>query len=172
MKYGVLIKSSAMALLGLSLAWANAYATNSPSSSGQPQMSIAEKNKLAGEAFLLTNKSRPKVETLPDGLQYKVITEGKGPSPTENDLVTVHYAGKLIDGTEFDSSYKRGQPMTFQVNGVIPGWVEALKLMKAGSTWELYIPASLAYGEQGAPPLIGPNETLIFKVNLIDVKKQ
>ena len=86
--------------------------------------------------------------------------------------MTVNYVGTLIDGTEFDNSYKRGQPATFPVSGVIPGWTEALQLMTKGSTWELYIPASLAYGEQGAPPVIGPNETLIFKVNLIDIKKQ
>lgn len=176
MKYGIVIKSSAMAL-GLAVLSAGAYAneTTSQSTTGdqtQMQQSIPEKNKLAGEAFLMINKSKPGVKVLADGLQYKVLTEGTGPTPTEQDVVTVHYAGKLIDGTEFDSSYKRGQPMTFPVLGVIPGWVEALQLMKAGSTWELYIPASLAYGEQGAPPSIGPNETLIFKVNLIDVKKQ
>lgn len=125
----------------------------------------------AGEAFLSTNKAKPGVVTLPDGLQYKIITEGKGEKPTINDVVTVNYAGKLINGKEFDSSYKRGEPATFPVSGVIPGWTEALQLMPAGSTWELYIPASLAYGEQGAPPSIGPNETLIFKVQLISVKK-
>ena len=125
----------------------------------------------AGEKFLMMNKSKQGVVTLPDGLQYKVLVKGKGPKPTANDVVTVDYAGKLINGTEFDSSYKRGQPISFPVSGVIPGWTEALQMMRVGSTWELYIPASLAYGERGAPPAIGPNETLIFKVNLIDIKK-
>jgi len=104
-------------------------------------------------------------------LQYKIITPGKGSHPTDADMVTVHYEGKLIDGTVFDSSYKRGEPITFPVNGVIQGWVEALKLMQPGATWELYIPSALAYGEQGAPPSIGPNQALIFKVNLLEVKK-
>ncbi len=130
----------------------------------------AEKNLAAGDAFLEKNKTKPGVVTLADGLQYKVITKGTGPKPTSNDVVTVHYAGTLINGKEFDSSYKRGEPISFPVTGVIPGWVEALQLMPVGSTWELYIPANLAYGEQGAPPAIGPNETLIFKVNLISVK--
>lgn len=129
------------------------------------------KNQLAGDTFLAENKKKPGVVTLPDGLQYKIITAGNGVHPTLNDIVTVHYAGRLIDGTEFDSSYKRGEPTTFPVSGVIPGWTEALQLMPVGSTWELYIPASLAYGDRGAPPVIGPNEVLIFKVNLIDVKK-
>jgi FKBP-type peptidyl-prolyl cis-trans isomerase FklB len=126
---------------------------------------------MTGDAFLTANKNKPGVVTLPDGLQYKVLVAGKGPKPTANDMVVVHYAGKLVNGTEFDSSYKRGEPATFPVNGVIAGWVEALQLMPVGSTWELYIPASLAYGDQGAPPVIGPNETLIFKVNLIEIKK-
>lgn len=133
--------------------------------------SLADQNKMQGETFLKTNKVKPGVISLPDGLQYKVISEGNGPKPTETDLVTVDYAGTLIDGTEFDSSYKRGEPATFPVSGVIPGWVEALKLMPKGSTWQLFIPASLAYGEQGMPPVIGPNQTLIFKVHLIDIKR-
>lgn len=123
----------------------------------------------AGKAFLEQNKQKPGVVTLPDGLQYKVIEEGKGQKPTINDTVTVHYQGTLVDGTEFDSSYKRGQPISFPVSGVIPGWTEALQLMPAGSTWELYIPANLAYGTRGAPPVIGPDEALIFKVQLISV---
>lgn len=126
---------------------------------------------VSGDAFLNANKKQPGVVTLPDGLQYKVLTQGKGPKPTANDIVVVHYEGKLVNGTEFDSSYKRGEPATFPVNGVIPGWVEALQLMPVGSTWELFIPAKLAYGDRGAPPVIGPNETLIFKVNLIEIKK-
>jgi FKBP-type peptidyl-prolyl cis-trans isomerase FklB len=125
----------------------------------------------SGEAFLEKNKKMPGVTTLPDGLQYKVLTEGKGVKPKAQDTVTVHYEGKLVNGTEFDSSYKRGEPTTFPVSGVIAGWTEALLRMPVGSTWELYIPAALAYGEVGAPPIIGPNEVLIFKVNLIGIKK-
>lgn len=132
---------------------------------------IAEKNKQDGMAFLAANKKKPGVVTLADGLQYKILTEGTGPKPTENDVVVVDYAGILTDGTEFDSSYKRGEPASFPVGGVIPGWTEALKLMNVGSTWNLYIPAKLAYGEQGAPPAIGPNATLVFKVHLIEIKK-
>jgi FKBP-type peptidyl-prolyl cis-trans isomerase len=129
----------------------------------------AEKNKKEGEEFLAKNKEKEGVKTLPDGLQYKVITEGKGKSPLATDTVTVNYRGTLIDGTEFDSSYKRGQPATFPVNGVIKGWTEALQLMKEGSKWQLFIPSSLAYGERGAGGLIGPNATLIFEVELIKV---
>jgi len=124
---------------------------------------------LTGDAFLAANKEKPGVVTLPGGLQYKIISEGTGQKPTANDSVTVDYAGTLIDGTEFDSSYKRGQPATFPVNGVIKGWTEALQLMPVGSTWELYIPATLAYGSAGAPPAIAPNQALIFKVHLISI---
>ncbi len=131
----------------------------------------AMKNKQIGDAFLKANKTKPGVVTLPDGLQYKVIKQGTGPTPAATDVVSVQYAGKLINGTEFDSSYKRGQPASFPVTAVIPGWVEALQLMKVGSVWELYVPASLAYGEQGAPPTIGPNETLIFKVELLGINR-
>ncbi len=125
-----------------------------------------------GAAFLAANKIKPGVKTLADGLQYKVIKQGHGAQPTDNDTVTVDYVGTLIDGTEFDSSYKRGQHASFQVSAVIPGWTEALKMMKAGSEWELYIPAELAYGDQGVPPVIGPNQVLVFKVHLIDVQKK
>lgn len=131
----------------------------------------APKGQTTGDAFLNTNKSKPGVVTLPDGLQYKILTKGNGKKPTATDTVTVHYEGKLVDGTEFDSSYKRGEPASFPVSAVIAGWTEALQLMPTGSTWELYIPASLAYGDQGAPPVIGPNQTLIFKVQLIDINK-
>jgi FKBP-type peptidyl-prolyl cis-trans isomerase len=170
------MKIFTMTILGLGLLCANAYADNSQTtstltSSSQTQ-SMETKNKMSGEAFLATNKNKPGVVTLPDGLQYKVMTQGNGPQPTDNDSVTVNYSGTLIDGTEFDSSYKRGQPATFPVSGVIPGWTEALKLMKMGSKWELYVPSSLAYGENGAPPMIGANETLIFTVELISVNKQ
>lgn len=123
-----------------------------------------------GEAFLMANKNKKGVITLPSGLQYEVIVEGKGKKPSLTDTVTVDYEGKLVNGKVFDSSYQRGQPASFPVNGVIPGWTEALQLMNTGSTWMLYIPPTLAYGQAGAGGLIGPNETLIFKVHLINVK--
>jgi FKBP-type peptidyl-prolyl cis-trans isomerase FklB len=130
-----------------------------------------EKNKKEGEVFLADNMKKEGVKTLPSGLQYKVITEGKGKKPTENDTIEAHYKGTLIDGTEFDSSYKRGQSATFPVKGVIKGWTEALQLMNTGSKWQLFIPSNLAYGEQGAPGgSIGPNATLIFEVELISIK--
>lgn len=130
---------------------------------------LGEKNQKEGEAFLAENKAKPGVQTLPSGLQYKVITEGNGPKPTTNDTVTVNYRGTLIDGTEFDSSYKRGQPATFKVSGVIPGWTEALQLMPAGSKWQLVIPAELAYRERGSGANIGPNATLVFEVELLSI---
>lgn len=132
---------------------------------------LGEKNKKEGGAFLAQNKKKEGVKTLPSGLQYKVITEGKGKPPKASDTVTVNYAGKLIDGTEFDSSYKRGQPATFPVGGVIKGWTEALQLMKEGSKWQIVIPSDLAYGEQGRPG-IPPNSVLIFEVELISIKAQ
>lgn len=163
----------AVILLCCSLIFTSSYAANGllDTDTGVNAMSAAEMNKKTGETFLAANKQKAGVITLPDGLQYKVISEGKGPSPQDNDLVSVNYAGTLVDGSEFDSSYKRGEPTTFPVNGVIPGWSEALKMMKVGSIWMLYIPAHLAYGEQGAPPAIGPNETLIFKVELLNIVK-
>ena len=127
------------------------------------------KNKADGEAFLATNKNNPGVVTLPDGLQYLVVSNGTGAMPTANDTVTVNYRGKLLDGTEFDSSYKRGEPATFPVGGVIHGWTEALQLMKVGSNWKLFIPSNLAYGEQGNRS-IAPNAVLIFDVELISIK--
>lgn len=132
---------------------------------------MVTQDKTAGEIFLAENKTKSGVITLADGLQYKIIVDGKGPKPTSSDTVEVHYSGKLINGTEFDSSYKRNEPAVFPLQGVIPGWTEALQLMSVGSTWELYIPANLAYGERGASPVIGPNETLIFKVELLGIKK-
>jgi FKBP-type peptidyl-prolyl cis-trans isomerase FklB len=132
---------------------------------------LGEKNKKEGDAYLAKNKKQEGVKTLPSGLQYKVITAGKGKSPKASDTVTVNYAGKLIDGTEFDSSYKRGQPASFPVGGVIKGWTEALQLMKEGSKWQLVIPADLAYGEQGRPG-IPPNAVLIFEVELVSIKAQ
>ncbi len=131
----------------------------------------ATQNKFAGEKFLAANKMKPGVVTLPDGLQYKVVTSAKGAKPTDTDVVTVDYTGRFINGDVFDSSSQHGGPANFPVGQVIPGWTEALKLMPVGSTWEIFIPANLAYGEQGAPPAVGPNQTLVFKVKLIDFKK-
>lgn len=130
---------------------------------------MAKVNQAAGEAFLAENGKRPEVVTTASGLQYEVLAEGNGVKPEATDQVSVHYTGKLIDGTVFDSSVERGQPATFGVTQVIPGWVEALQLMKAGSKWRLYIPSNLAYGPQGAGGAIGPNATLIFDVELISV---
>jgi FKBP-type peptidyl-prolyl cis-trans isomerase FklB len=130
----------------------------------------AVKNLSESKAFLAENGKKGGIKTLPSGLQYKVLIEGSGKTPKAEDNVTVNYKGTLINGTEFDSSYKRGQPATFQVKGVIKGWTEALQLMKEGSKWQLFIPPELAYGERGAGPLIPPNSTLIFEVELIAVK--
>lgn len=131
----------------------------------------AEENRLAGEEFLKANAEKEGVVTLPSGLQYKIIEEGEGQSPDANDTVTVHYRGTLIDGTVFDSSYDRGQPVSFPLQHVIPGWTEGLQHMKEGSKAELYIPSDLAYGPGGSGPQIGPNETLIFEVELLEVSK-
>jgi FKBP-type peptidyl-prolyl cis-trans isomerase FklB len=130
----------------------------------------AEKNQKEGEKFLAENKKKKGVVTLASGLQYKVIKKGKGEKPKLTDQVTTNYKGTLIDGTEFDSSYGRGEPATFPVNGVIPGWTEALQLMEVGSKWELYVPANLAYGERGAGQKIGPHSTLVFDVELLSIK--
>jgi FKBP-type peptidyl-prolyl cis-trans isomerase FklB len=127
-------------------------------------------NKTEGEAFLAANKSKTDVVTLPSGLQYKILTAGTGPKPAASDSVVCNYKGTLINGTEFDSSYKRGQPATFGVGQVIKGWTEALQLMAVGSKWQLYIPSSLAYGEKGAGADIGPNSTLIFDVELLSIQ--
>ncbi|MDE6326585.1 MAG: FKBP-type peptidyl-prolyl cis-trans isomerase [Duncaniella sp.] len=132
---------------------------------------IGQVNAEAGKAFLAENGKRVEVKTTPSGLQYEVITEGNGQQPTADDRVEVHYTGTLIDGTVFDSSVERGVPATFGVTQVIPGWVEALQLMKEGSKWRLFIPSELAYGPQGAGGLIGPNSTLIFDVELLKVIK-
>jgi FKBP-type peptidyl-prolyl cis-trans isomerase FklB len=131
---------------------------------------LAEKNKADGEKFLAENAKKEGVKTLASGLQYKEIAPGTGKSPKTSDTVTTHYKGTLVDGTEFDSSYKRGEPATFPVSGVIPGWTEALQLMKEGAKWQLFVPSGLAYGEQGAGQVIGPNATLIFEVELISIK--
>ena len=130
---------------------------------------MAEVNAQAGKAYLEENGKREEVHTTTSGLQYEILQDGDGPVPTANDRVEVHYTGRLIDGTVFDSSVERGVPATFGVTQVIPGWVEALQLMKAGSKWRLHIPSQLAYGPQGAGGLIGPNSTLIFDVELLKV---
>jgi FKBP-type peptidyl-prolyl cis-trans isomerase FklB len=128
------------------------------------------KNKQAAEAYLVENKKKPGVITLPSGLQYKVLAEGKGESPKTNDVVTVNYRGTLLDGTEFDSSYKQGKPATFAANNVIRGWTEAMPLMKPGSKLQLCIPPELAYGERGYGQQIAPNSVLIFEVELLSFK--
>ncbi len=139
--------------------------------SREEQAKVAAEENLKSEAdFLAENGAKEGVVTLESGLQYKVISAGNGTKPTEEDTVSVHYAGRLLDGTEFDSSYKRDEPATFPVGGVIPGWTEALQLMDVGAKWELYIPSQLAYGERGAGPIIGPNATLIFEVELLEIK--
>jgi FKBP-type peptidyl-prolyl cis-trans isomerase FklB len=130
----------------------------------------AAKNKTEGDAFLAANKSKEAIVTLPSGLQYKILTAGTGPKPAATDTVVCNYRGTLIDGKEFDSSYKRGQPATFGVGQVIKGWTEALQLMPVGSKWQLFIPSSLAYGERGAGAEIGPDSTLIFEVELLSIQ--
>ncbi len=131
----------------------------------------AVENKKTGEAFLAANKTKQGVVTLPSGLQYKIIREGTGPKPTAEDTVLCHYRGALVDNTEFDSSYKRGEPLKIPVGGVIKGWTEAIQLMPVGSKWQLFIPSDLAYGDRGAPGSpIGPNSTLVFDVELISIE--
>ena len=127
-------------------------------------------NKKEGDAFLAANKGKEGIVALPSGLQYKILTPGTGPKPTASDTVVCNYRGTLINGTEFDSSYKRGQPATFPVSGVIKGWTEALQLMPVGSKWQLFIPAELAYGERAPGPEIGPDSTLIFEVELLSIQ--
>lgn len=131
---------------------------------------MAEKNRKEGAAFLTENKKKEGVVTRPSGLQYKIIQAGTGMTPKSTDTVTTHYRGTLIDGTEFDSSYQRGQPAVFPVSGVIAGWTEALQLMKVGAKWQLFVPSDLAYGERGAGRMIGPNATLIFEVELVSIQ--
>ncbi len=136
------------------------------------QEELSKKNKKAGDAFLAQNKTKEGVKTLPSGLQYKVIKAGTSKKPKSTDTVTTQYRGTLIDGTEFDSSYKRGQPATFQVTGVIGGWTEALQLMGEGAKWQLFVPPNLAYGERGAGGAIGPNTTLIFEIELVSIQEK
>jgi len=130
---------------------------------------LGAENKKLGKAFLSANKKKSGIKTLESGLQYKVLKQGKGPTPKATDKVKTHYRGTLIDGTEFDSSYKRGQPATFPVNGVIQGWQEALQKMKVGDKWQLFVPPALGYGERGAGANIGPNATLIFEIELLEI---
>ena len=136
----------------------------------QEMQQVAETNKKEGDAFLAANKTKGGVVALQSGLQYKILQEGTGPKPTAADTVTVNYRGTLINGTEFDSSYKRGQPASFPVGGIIKGWTEALLLMPVGSKWQLFIPADLAYGARQAGPTIGPNSTLVFEVELLSIE--
>ncbi len=170
----VLLATIGMGLGALSM---SAYAVDQSSMTSQATRATpsvvpaVDENKAEGDAFLAKNKNNKDVVTLPDGLQYKIIVQGKGPMPTDTDVVSVNYAGTFINGEEFDSSYKRHEPASFPVGGVIPGWTEALKLMPEGSTWILYIPSDLAYGEAGSPPAIPANKTLIFKVELLKINK-
>jgi len=130
-----------------------------------------EKNKTLGEKFLADNKAKDGVQTLPDGLEYKVIKEGTGDIPTSADSVKVNYVGKFLDGTEFDSSIKHGKPVSFQVLGVIPAWTEILQKMKVGSKYEIWVPSALGYGERGNPPVIPPTTTLHFEIELLSIEK-
>jgi FKBP-type peptidyl-prolyl cis-trans isomerase FklB len=136
----------------------------------QKMQIVGETNKKVGDEFLAANKSKDGVVTLPSGLQYKILKEGTGPKPTPTDSVVVNYKGTLIDNTEFDSSYKRGEPATIPVSGVIKGWTEALQLMPVGSKWQLFIPSDLAYGPRGPSAEIGPNSTLVFEVELLSIQ--
>jgi FKBP-type peptidyl-prolyl cis-trans isomerase FklB len=133
---------------------------------------LADANKKEGAAFLTANKTKQGVVTLPDGLQYKILKQGTGPKPTASDTVVCNYRGTLINGKEFDSSYKRGQPASFPVSGVIHGWTEALQLMPVGSQWQLFVPSELAYGDRGAGPDIGPGSTLVFEVELLSIQNK
>jgi FKBP-type peptidyl-prolyl cis-trans isomerase FklB len=135
-------------------------------------MKLRDKNKKDGEAFLAQNRTKEGVVTLPSGLQYKILQAGTGSKPSIDDIVLCNYRGTLINGTEFDSSYRRNQPAAFPVKGVIKGWTEALQLMPVGSKWQLFVPADLAYGERGSGSLIEPNSTLIFEVELISIQNK
>jgi FKBP-type peptidyl-prolyl cis-trans isomerase FklB len=132
---------------------------------------LSDKNKKEGETFLAANKGKADVKSTPSGLQYRIVKSGAGATPALGDKATAHYRGTLLDGTEFDSSYKRNEPAEFTVGGLIPGFNEALQMMKVGDKWQVFIPAELGYGEAGAPPDIAPNSTLVFDIELLDVKK-
>lgn len=155
-----------------STATLNQWQTEMKAKEEQEMQKLADDNKKEGDAFLAANKTKEGVVTTPSGLQYKVLTQGTGPKPTASDTVVCNYKGTLINGKEFDSSYKRGQPAEFPVSHVIKGWTEALQLMPVGSKYQLFIPPDLAYGMRGAGPDIGPNSTLIFEVELISIKPQ
>jgi FKBP-type peptidyl-prolyl cis-trans isomerase len=148
-----------------------AFAAQVRARQAEGQTALADSNTRAGDAFRTENGKRPGVQTTASGLQYEVITGGSGPRPGTADRVRVHYRGTLIDGKEFDSSYRVGQPVTFQVGGVIPGWTEGLQLMPVGSKYRLVVPPALGYGAQGAPPDIGPNATLVFEVELLGIER-
>ena len=148
----------------------NLFQNSLMASRQKQQQEQGEKNRQTGAAFLAQNKTQPGVVTLPDGLQYKVIKEGDGATPGSNDMVTVNYRVSLLDGTEIDNSAKRGRPADLGVSPMIPGWTEALEKMNVGSKWQIYVPSDLGYGPMGRPPRIGPNETLIFEVELLGVK--
>jgi UDP-GlcNAc:undecaprenyl-phosphate/decaprenyl-phosphate GlcNAc-1-phosphate transferase len=148
----------------------NIYQEELKKKQAQSRKVAGEKNITEGQAFLSENKKKKNVVTLPSGLQYKILKAGEGKKPTDADTVECQYRGTLINGTEFDSSYKMGKPISFKVAGVIPGWTEALKLMSVGEKWQLFIPSQLAYGERGAGYQIGPNATLIFEVELVAIK--
>ena len=136
----------------------------------QEQLAMAAKNQAAGQEYMKQYKSKEGVQELPSGILYRVLQEGSGKQPKPTDTVTVNYRGQLVDGKEFDSSYGRGEPTTFQLNRVIKGWQEVLPLMKEGAKWEVVLPPDLAYGARGAGPVIGPNETLVFEIELLEVK--
>lgn len=136
----------------------------------QKRTESGKKNKATGKDFLKTNKEKEGVVELPNGLQYRILEQGEGKKPAADDTVVVNYRGTLVDGTVFDSSYERGEPVTFKVNGVIKGWQQALQLMPVGSKWKVFIPSELAYGKRGAGRLIGPNEILIFDIELLEIK--
>jgi len=161
----------AVAALAVGVSFQTSAAQQKTNINLQPtgNVAVSTKNLQTGEAFLAKNKNKKGVVSLPSGLQYKILKKGTGPKPSTTSVVTVNYEGKLINGTVFDSSYRRGQPTTFPLNNVIPGWQQALQLMKVGSTWKIFVPPQLAYGSRGAGSAIGPNETLIFKVNLIKI---
>jgi FKBP-type peptidyl-prolyl cis-trans isomerase len=168
MKFPINPRYTVIALLAFGLLSNNTYADDQTTDVTKTSTTVTSQD--PGAAYLASHKKLPGVKTTADGLQYKVVRQGTGPKPTDSDVVSVNYSGKLLDGTEFDSSYKRGEPASFPVNGVIPGWTEALKLMPVGSEYELVIPAELAYGTAGAPPSIGPNQVLVFKVELLKIE--